>query len=73
VLAPASPAAGCTLAEIRPPRGIIVGAVARGERVFVPRGGDRLDVGDTVILFVQQVHLPTVQLLFPGREPGDGS
>lgn len=69
VLAPASPAAGCTLAQIKPPRGIIVGAVVRGDRVFVPRGADRLEVGDTVILFVQQAHIPTVQLLFPGREP----
>jgi trk/ktr system potassium uptake protein len=67
-LAPASPAAGCSLAEIRPPRGIIVGAVVRGERVFVPRGPDRLEVGDVVILFVQEEHLSTVQLLFPGRE-----
>ncbi len=67
-LAAASPAAGVTLAEIKPPRGLIVGAVARGDRVFVPRGGDRLEVGDTVILFVQEEHLPTVQLLFPGRE-----
>ncbi|MCG8461231.1 MAG: NAD-binding protein, partial [Holophagales bacterium] len=68
-LAPASPAAGCSLAEIRPPRGIIVGAVVRGERVFVPRGADRLEVGDTVILFVREEHLSTVQLLFPSREP----
>ena len=68
-LAPASPAAGCTLAEIKPPRGIIVGAVVRGERVFVPRGPDRLEVGDTVILFVKEEHVPTVHLLFPGREP----
>ena len=68
ILAPASPAAGCSLAEIRPPRGIIVGAVVRGDRVFVPRGPDRLEIGDTVILFVQEEHLPTVQLLFPGRE-----
>ena len=67
-LAKASPAAGCSLAEIKPPRGIIVGAVVRGDRVFVPRGPDRLEIGDTVILFVQQEHLPTVQLLFPGRE-----
>lgn len=67
-LASASPAAGCTLAEIKPPRGLIVGAVVRGERVFVPRGGDRLEVGDTVILFVRAEHLSTVQLLFPGRE-----
>lgn len=67
-LAAASPAAGCSLAEIRPPRGIIVGAVVRGQRVFVPRGPDRLEVGDVVILFVREEHLPTVQLLFPGRE-----
>ena len=69
-LAAASPAAGVTLAQMRPPRGMIVGAVARGDRVFVPRGHDRLEVGDVVILFVQEQHVPTVQLLFPGREPG---
>ena len=68
-LAPASPAAGCTLAEIKLPRGVIVGAVVRGERVFIPRGGDRLEVGDDTILFVQEEHLPTVRLIFPGREP----
>ncbi|HEX9736532.1 MAG TPA: Trk system potassium transporter TrkA [Thermoanaerobaculia bacterium] len=68
-LAPASPAAGVTLAEMSPPRGLIVGAVVRGEKVFIPRGKDRLEVGDTVILFVQEEHVPTVQLLFPGREP----
>lgn len=71
-LAPASPAAGVTLAEMKPPRGVIVGAVVRddkvrGEKVFVPRGKDRLEVGDTVILFVQAAELPTVNLLFPGR------
>lgn len=68
-LAPASPAAGCTLAEIKPPRGLIVGAVVRGDRVFVPRGEDRLEVGDSVVLFVQKEHLPVVHLMFPGRQP----
>ncbi|MDX1501558.1 MAG: Trk system potassium transporter TrkA [Thermoanaerobaculia bacterium] len=67
-LAPASPAAGVTLAEMKPPRGLIVGAVQRGERVFVPRGRDRLEVGDLVILFVRDEELDTVRLLFPGRE-----
>jgi trk system potassium uptake protein TrkA len=64
----ASPAAGVTLAEMNPPRGLIVGAVARGRRVFVPRGKDRLEPGDLVILFVRKEELDTVQLLFPGRE-----
>ncbi len=68
-LAAASPAAGVTLAEMEMPRGVIVGAVARGEKVFVPRGNDRLEVGDTVILFVQEEHVPAISLLFPGREP----
>lgn len=64
----ASPAAGVSLAEINPPRGMIVGAVVRGEKVFVPRGNDRLEVGDTVILFVQEAEVAVVNLLFPGHE-----
>ena len=64
----ASPAAGVTLAEISPPRGMIVGTVVRGRKVFVPRGADRLEVGDVVILFVRKEELGTVQLLFPGRD-----
>jgi trk system potassium uptake protein TrkA len=67
VLAEASPAAGVTLAEMKPPRGLIVGAVKRGEKVFVPRGPDRLEAGDLVILFVHQDELDTVRLLFPGK------
>ncbi len=67
VLAEASPAAGVTLAEFNPPRGVIVGAVVRDDKVFVPRGNDRLAAGDTVILFVQQDEMPTVNLLFPGQ------
>ncbi len=65
-LAPASPVAGVTLAEIKPPRGLIVGAVARDSKVFVPNGNDRLEAGDLVILFVQEEELATVRLLFPG-------
>lgn len=66
-LARASPAAGVTLAEMKPPRGLIVGAVHRGNKVFVPRGNDRLEAGDLVILFVHQDEIDTVRLLFPGR------
>ncbi len=67
-LAEASPAAGVTLAEMKPPRGVIVGAVKRGDKVFVPHGNDRLEVGDLVILFVHEDELDTVRLLFPGRD-----
>ena len=67
-LASASPAAGVTLAEMNAPRGLIVGAVRRGDKVFVPRGSDRLEVEDLVILFVREDELDTVRLLFPGRD-----
>lgn len=68
----ASPAAGVTLADMNPPRGLIVGAVVRGRKVFVPAGKDRLEVGDLVILFVREEELATVQLLFPGRAAPGG-
>jgi len=65
---PESPTAGATLAEIDSPRGLIVGAVIRGERVFVPRGKHRLEVGDRVILFVEEGEIPLLRLFFPGKE-----
>jgi len=68
VLAPASPTAGATLADISPPPGLIVGAVVRDGKVFVPQGKDRLLVGDLVILFVRQEEIDTVRLLFPGTD-----
>jgi trk system potassium uptake protein TrkA len=65
---PESPTAGATLAEVDPPHGLIVGAVIRGERVFVPRGQHRLEVGDRVILFVEESEVPLLRLFFPGKE-----
>lgn len=62
------PTTGVTLAQINPPRGLRVGAVVRGEKAFVPRGRDRLEAGDKVILFVRAEELSTVRLLFPGNE-----
>ena len=67
-IASASPAAGATLAEIAPPRGMIIAAILRDGRALVPSGGDRLVVGDDVIVFAHRSELPTVQLLFPGAD-----
>ena len=63
-----SPTVGVSLAEMRPPRGLIVGAIVRGDRVFVPHGKDRLQVDDQVILFVKVEEMATVQLFFPGKD-----
>lgn len=65
---PASPVVGATLQEVSPPQGLLVGAIVRGEEVFVPSGRDRLLEQDHVILFVHQSELPTVQLFFPGPD-----
>ena len=62
----ASPVVGASLAEINPPPGLIVGAVVRGEKVFIPKSSDRLRANDQVVLFVNQNELHTVQLFFPG-------
>lgn len=64
----ASPTAGASLAEMQLPRGLIVGAVIRGDRVFVPRGDTRIEVGDRVILFVEEAEVPLLTLFFPGSE-----
>lgn len=41
-----------TLSESRFPNGSLVGAIVRGDDVIVPRGGDVLQRGDSIILFV---------------------
>jgi trk/ktr system potassium uptake protein len=42
---------GQSLEEAAFPRGALVGAIVRGEDVFIPRGQDVLEAGDTVIVF----------------------
>lgn len=39
-----------SLAEVGLPRGVLVAAVQRGSEVHVPRGGDRVEPGDRVLL-----------------------
>jgi trk system potassium uptake protein len=47
---PNSPVAGKTLAELKPPRSIIVGGVQRNGVAFVPTGESRIEVGDHLIV-----------------------
>ncbi len=63
-----SPAAGARLEKIEIPQGLIVAAVLRGRQVIVPRGDQRLEVGDEVILFVRKTESSLAQLVFPGSE-----
>jgi len=66
---PQSPAANARLGDVQVPQGLLVAAVLRGGRATIPRGDDRLEVGDDVILFVRHAEASMAQLLFPGPEP----
>ncbi len=68
VIHEASPAAGATLADLQAPRGLIVGAVVRGNRVFMPERSNMLRANDQVILFVHRSQTQMARLLFPGSE-----
>jgi trk system potassium uptake protein TrkA len=46
-----APIAGRTLAKAGMPEGAVVAAIVRGTAVRVPRGGDRIEAGDSVIVF----------------------
>lgn len=64
----ASPTAGVKLVDMQLPKGLRVGAVIRGEKVFVPHGSHRLEIGDRVILFVAESEVSLLTLFFPGQE-----
>ena len=49
-VAPGSRIAKGTLAEIKLPRGVLVAALRRGDHLMVPRGADRAEPGDRVLL-----------------------
>lgn len=65
---PLSPVANARLSEIEIPQGLIIAAVLRDGRASIPRGEDRLQVGDDVILFIRRSEVPIAQLLFPGAD-----
>lgn len=53
------------------PAGVLVGAVKRGEEIFIPRGDDSLCEGDTILLLEQRRHRKITKSLF--LEPGEFS
>jgi trk system potassium uptake protein TrkA len=47
-----------TLCEIELPRGVLVAALRRGETLLVPRGSDRAEPGDRVLLITTSENAP---------------
>jgi trk system potassium uptake protein len=63
-VSPRFPYAGTSLAELRLPRGVLIGAIVRGNRVLIPRGGDAIRVGDRVVVFTMPAAIPQLEALF---------
>ena len=56
--------------EVRFPKGSLIGAIVRGSEVIVPRGGDMILPGDTVIAFALSEVVDALGEMFSGsREP----
>lgn len=57
---------GRPLAELDLPRGVLVAALRRNGRILVPRGGDRVEPGDHVLLIATIEEAPRVSELVAG-------
>ncbi|HSJ15779.1 MAG TPA: Trk system potassium transporter TrkA [Longimicrobiales bacterium] len=58
------PYAGIPLADVKLPRGSLVGAIIRGEHVIIPGGTDTIEIGDRIVVFVLPETLREVEDLF---------
>lgn len=65
VVSPESPVSGKALKDVDFPDGAIVAAIVHGGDVVVPRGWDKLEAGDTAIVFALPEAVQDVIKLFP--------
>jgi trk system potassium uptake protein TrkA len=54
------------LAELDLPRGVLVAALRRGEKILVPRGGDRVEPGDDVLFITTTENAPRLAKFLSG-------
>jgi len=52
------------LSKIKLPSNCIIGAIVRGEEVIIPRGPDRIRVGDKIVVFSTEANHKQVEQLF---------
>jgi len=62
-----SPLLGKSLRELKLPKGIVAGAVARGNEVIMPRGDTRFQINDRVVLLALASIIKKVEKLFAVR------
>jgi trk system potassium uptake protein len=61
---PGAKVAERTIRELRLPRSCVVGAIIRDTEVISPRGDDRIEAGDHVVIFALPEAIPDVERLF---------
>lgn len=59
-----SPIAGKAIQDVGFPEGVLVGAVAKGDKIIRPSGETRIDEGDVIVLFSMAADVPEVERLF---------
>ena len=55
---------GVPIRDARLPEGVLIGAIVRGQRVILPRGGTTIRAGDRVIIFAASAAVKKVERLF---------
>ncbi|NQV81360.1 MAG: Trk system potassium transporter TrkA [Alphaproteobacteria bacterium] len=62
-----SPLSGKSLQDVNLPAGVIIGALARGDEIIIPRGDTVIETGDRVIVFATRDMVKKVEKLFAVR------
>ena len=55
---------GRPLSKVTMPKQTLIGAIVRGDKLIIPRGGDHLEVGDHIVVFTTRSLLSQVKQLF---------
>ncbi len=58
-----SPIAGQKIRDIDFPEGVLVGAIRKGNELIIPKGGDQIDDGDSLVLFALSEDVAAVERL----------
>lgn len=58
---------GVPVKRLSIPRGVLLGAILKGDRVIIPRGDDQVDAGDTVVVLTTQAARQAVAKMFRKR------
>lgn len=64
------PVIGKTLNELKLPKGIIIGAKVRGNKVIIPKGNSVLKAGDRIVIFSLAKDLPKLKMFFKASKGG---